>query len=328
MSKEVLRDRITGMYLGIAIGDALGTPVELWPQERIAAEHGLIRDYLPTNRHKFHGDLMAGVTTDDTQLTLSVSDALVEAGRFDMEAMARHHLKAYNESTCGWGRSTRDSLENLKNGRHWTAAAAGTGVGNGIVMKIGPLAAYYACRPESVYTKMLEAVRDFSVFTHKTSLAVSSGLAHVAALHFCMGRGAIGFDRAEFVDFTSSAARLGEQFLPETLTDKLADRLAGLSEAWLWSDAEIREKCGKGSPYVYNSQPFSYAHFLRSPMTIDGLYECVSNGGDTDSNGSIMASLLGAMHGPGIFPERLVKGLVEGPKVLAAAQAFCAKFLP
>ena len=47
------RDRIRGMFLGIAIGDALGKPVEMFKIAKIAKLHGRVTKYLPCDGHKF-----------------------------------------------------------------------------------------------------------------------------------------------------------------------------------------------------------------------------------------------------------------------------------
>jgi hypothetical protein len=89
-----------------------------------------------------------------------------------------------------------------------------------------------------------------------------------------------------------------------------------------WTDQVIPPDRIKVYEYV------TYAFFLKNPSSIDSLYDCVSAGGDTDSNGSMLAGLLGALHGTGIFPQHLVDGLVEKEEVLAIADQFYATLSP
>jgi ADP-ribosylglycohydrolase len=111
------------------------------------------------------------------------------------------------------------------------------------------------------------------------------------------------------------ASKYGEKILPETLgEDRLTDRLHTIDQP-LTSD-QIALNYGGGSCYVYNSLPFSYAFFLRNPNSIETLYDVVSAGGDTDSNGSIVGSLLGALHGTSIFPKYLTDALDPTQKAL------------
>ncbi|MFM9597288.1 ADP-ribosylglycohydrolase family protein, partial [Streptomyces scabiei] len=71
----------------------------------------------------------------------------------------------------------------------------------------------------------------------------------------------------------------------------------------------------KGSCYCYDSVPFTYMFFTRSPMTLETLFETVSAGGDADSNGSMVGNLLGALHGSSIFPQHLIDGLKDREKL-------------
>jgi ADP-ribosylglycohydrolase len=64
--------------------------------------------------------------------------------------------------------------------------------------------------------------------------------------------------------------------------------------------------------------------FLKNPYSIDSLYEVINAGGDADSNGSMVAALLGALNGPFIFPSHLVHGLnqIQFNEVLSVADEF------
>jgi len=86
---------------------------------------------------------------------------------------------------------------------------------------------------------------------------------------------------------------------------------------------DIVKYCGSGGFLAHDSLPFSYAYFLRAPLSIDALYDVVSAGGDADTNGSFVGSLLGALHGRSIFPKHLVDGLVNRDALMERAEAFC-----
>lgn len=74
------RNRARGMFVGLAIGDALGAPVELLPEP--GDMH--IREMGDKIEH-FHDNYRSakGVWTDDTEMALCIADSLLERGGYD-----------------------------------------------------------------------------------------------------------------------------------------------------------------------------------------------------------------------------------------------------
>lgn len=62
--------------------------------------------------------------------------------------------------------------------------------------------------------------------------------------------------------------------------------------------------------------------FLRKPHSIEALYDVISAGGDTDTNGSMVGALLGALNGPNIFPDHLIEGLDQEKEIMLVANRF------
>jgi ADP-ribosylglycohydrolase len=68
-------EQVLGMIYGLALGDALGAPVEFWDLKGIHERYGVngIQE-LPA----------PALFTDDTQMTLAVAEALITAGHEDL----------------------------------------------------------------------------------------------------------------------------------------------------------------------------------------------------------------------------------------------------
>jgi poly(ADP-ribose) glycohydrolase ARH3 len=317
------RERIRGLFLGTALGDALGMPVETWDRARIQQEHGLITNYVSTAGHKWFDGVPRGSWTDDTQLTLAIARAILDTGTLDLDAIAACHVEAFRQTTRGWGDTTRDSVANLANGISWRNSATGAGTGNGVCMKIAPVGAYLAVKRLEI-AQVVEDIARIAMMTHRTSLAVSSGLAHAAAIRDVLLADVKTFLPAHFIETVVEASSKGRSYVCDTLgQDDLTDRLSCLRGTLNAEEDGIIARFGGGSYYAFHSLPFTYAFFLGNPHSIESLYRVVSAGGDTDSNGSMLGGLLGALHGTAIFPQYLIDGLVGKDEILSLAEQFC-----
>ena len=183
-----IEDKIRGCLWGIAVGDALGAPVEGYSAEKIVELHTRVIEYKQPLGHKWFDDQPLGFWTDDTQLSFAVVKALIEAGEVDMDCIAKHHALAMAESVSGWGYSTQDSIRNLKNGVHWSKSGITDnphrGTGNGVPMKIAPLAIFDYLQTEDMpeYRKMVQ----FSAMSHYTEMSAYAAIAQVQAIQHCL----------------------------------------------------------------------------------------------------------------------------------------------
>lgn len=342
-----MKDRITAMFLGIAIGDALGMPVETMTGAEIASRFGRVTRYLSPDGHKWYDGCLAGRWTDDTQLTLAIAESLIAQGEIDLDDLARRHIQAMDKTTLGWGGSTKRSVARLKAGVPWSVSGEANGAGNGVAMKAAPFGAllftdmvafrlkfsgppfeiHMSLRHATVYEK----VASLALMTHKTRMGVASGLVQTEAILACLIAGEE--DPAELLlKGIAGAAILGERYPLEAGAEKdsLSRRLIKIRQGKLHKQLDVGQLAKSfdwATCYAYNSLPFSYAAFLRNPRSIETLYDVASAGGDTDTNASIVGGMLGALNGTRIFPDHLVQGLWKKDEVIGTAKRFCEKFL-
>ena len=332
MNKEKIKDKIRGNFLGVAVGDSLGKAVEMCTPQHIAEKYGRITDYLDCSSHKYFKNDHKGTTTDDWALTKAIARAMISTGKFDLDEIAAEHVKEYKISVGGWGGSTREAVGRIAEGVHWSEAGKSDiknrGLGNGVAMKASPAGLYMALvNPECEnppWDEHIQNIADMATMTHYTSIGVTSGLAHAFATLKCFSVTPETFDSNAFVNVIIGAAQIGRQYCPETLNDDMQVRFEKLRKSY--SPMGIIEDF-KGSCYVYDSLPFTYAWFLRNPNSIESLYDCVSAGADADSNASMLAGLLGVLHGTSIFPQHLIDGLKEKDEVFDVADKFYKTFV-
>ncbi len=105
LNKEVLKDKILGMLLGSAIGDAMGAPTEMWSRENIRIDYGYINDLTtmvrePSAEGTWDFNLPAGGTTDDTRWKKLMTEYLFtqKAGAaLAPQDFAQHIIHQYEE---------------------------------------------------------------------------------------------------------------------------------------------------------------------------------------------------------------------------------------
>jgi len=82
LTEAQLYDKILGTLVGSAIGDAMGAPTEMWPQNRITREYGFVDSLdnmirTPSPEGTWDYNLPAGGTTDDTRWKVLLSNFFI-----------------------------------------------------------------------------------------------------------------------------------------------------------------------------------------------------------------------------------------------------------
>src|ERR1051326_9086504 len=135
VSLRALKDRFEGCLFGLAVGDALGGKFEAQTADAIRAR-------FPTVASLFAYPQEEIWYTDDTQMAVGVSEALIESGEIVEEVLCRAFLANYLPSR-GYGRGARAVLEAMEDGRDYRQVAEqhfpGGSFGNGAAMRVAPI---------------------------------------------------------------------------------------------------------------------------------------------------------------------------------------------
>lgn len=105
LTEAALYDRVLGMLVGSALGDAMGAPTEMWSRDAIQLEYGFVEDLDSMVRETspegiWKANLPAGGTTDDTRWkNLAVEYLLTQKSEFlEPKDFASHIFKTYEGS--------------------------------------------------------------------------------------------------------------------------------------------------------------------------------------------------------------------------------------
>jgi ADP-ribosylglycohydrolase len=126
-------ERVEGMLLGLAVGDALGNTTESQLPVIRRQLHGEIRDYLP---NRYASGRPVGLPSDDSQLAFWTLEQLLEDDGLVPDHLAR---KFSQHQIFGIGGTVRAFLRCYKDqGLSWEQAGQPS-AGNGALMRIAPV---------------------------------------------------------------------------------------------------------------------------------------------------------------------------------------------
>ncbi|WPP53220.1 ADP-ribosylglycohydrolase family protein [Catalinimonas niigatensis] len=103
LEREVIQDKVLGMLLGSAIGDAMGAPTEMWSRESIRIAYGYVNDLdtmvrEPSAEGIWDFNLPAGGTTDDTRWKKLMAEYLLTQNAWsplNPQDFAQHIISKY-----------------------------------------------------------------------------------------------------------------------------------------------------------------------------------------------------------------------------------------
>ena len=304
-------DRVEGMLLGTAIGDALGNTSESKLPLVRRRLHGEIRDYLIRDRV---GNA-TGYPSDDTQLTFWTLEQLLEdKGGFVPERLARKF--ADSGRIYGIGRTMKEFLEAFKSGRPWHQSGPHS-AGNGALMRIAPmLVPHLRHGGTDIWTDTALA----AMTTHNDHASTSSCLAFTAMLWELLdmrtppepawwpGRYAqLAGDLQGTIGYAPRGGCFRNVF-HGTLGDFVLEKLE-----WAYSEnLNTFEACDTwlSGAYLLETVPsVLYILMRHAHDPEEAVVRAVNDTKDNDTIASIVGAAVGALHGKRVLPARWVAGL-------------------
>lgn len=281
----------------IAYGDAAGLPVETRSASYIAGNYGTIQHLLPVSEGDTY-DFRQGMWSDDTQLSMAVARAFIKANNFSMSAIALEHAIEYNDTPLitrpngkvakqGWGGSTIRAMERYIAGTPTAECGEKDGAGNGVIMKLAPLA-YWLIAKHTKPSTAYAVLDEFTSFTHDANVArVASRLHYDTLEHLFIN----GYDKSYFGTFLYTSALWHEAALGKQSSD-VSRSIEYLKKEPIIDTAMIARSTDNKGFYVPQTLAMAYGAFVANASEFtSSVYEAVNLGGDTDSTASVAATL-------------------------------------
>ena len=215
--------RAYGALLGVAIGDALGMPVEMWSRNHIKDRFSRIDSFLPgPEDNPISAGFVPYETTDDTYMTMLVAKNLCDNhGSYSIQRFVDEVLQWDREvakTLTVIGPSTRAALEKIKKGMS-PEEAGRNGVTNGAAMKIVPAGLVSSLESGQ---SLVSLVQEICKPTPNTNCAIGGACAVTAFVAGCFAE---KYDLPRLLDIACSYVAIGQHIGYETIGPSVAKRI-------------------------------------------------------------------------------------------------------
>ena len=269
-------DKIKGALYGVAIGDALGGPLEFMSAEEIQKRYGRVTEMIGGGWM----NLKPGETTDDTAMMLAVAEGIVEAPEDPVPVIGRNFIEWYNSNpkdigaTCaGAIRRAMDiaSWSKMPEKKDWMRASTmtdqvmhGRTAGNGALMRTIYPGLFYKPGKDEI----MKHTAEIAQMTHWSAESTNACVQYVQETFMLL------------MDYDGKVGMFDEKKNMHQPTGYVIDSYIVASEA------------------VEQTRTFE-----------DALVEAVNHGGDADTIGAIAGGMAGAKYGYSRIPNRWLAAL-------------------
>jgi ADP-ribosyl-[dinitrogen reductase] hydrolase len=290
-------NRCLGSFIGLAVGDAVGAPLEFSPRGTFEP----IKDMIEGG----YFNLKTGEWTDDTAMALCLADSLIHMNGFDAKDQMDHYSRWFlnGEFSCrkeafGMGQTFMNSIIKYHiTGDPYIGTSRPKRPGNGCIMRLAPIPIFFY--PD------LEKIIHYSGESSKTTHGMPESI---------------------------FASRLFGQILALALAGKSKEEILFSSQMDDPDCPEIISEIAHGN---YRSKPDSEIEstffagkcleaalwcFLKTDNFRDAILKAANLGGDADSTAAVCGQVAGAYYGIDSIPQSWQDALAKKALIFSMAQ--------
>lgn len=272
-------DRFAGCLMGLAVGDALGAPIEFMAPGTFEP----LTDMIAGGKFK----LERGQFTDDTSMALCLAESLYQKGQFNPQDQLKRYLRWYREgymSSTGVcfdiGDTTKASLEDFERTGQPFRTQAGVRGSNGAIMRLAPVPMAFVRSPEKAIHYSADSARTTHNFTESVDSCRLLAALIIGALQ--------GKTKKQILAPGYTPVKIGWEW------DHLTPRVEELSQG-SYKRKNPPEISAIGDSV--NCLESALWAFYNSNSFAEGALMAVNLGDDADSTGSVFGQLAGAYYG-------------------------------
>lgn len=308
-----MRNKIAGTIYGMALGDAMGMPSELWGREKVRKYFGKIEGLLDgPKENSVACNYKKGQFTDDTGQALVIVDSLNSTNfKPSSKDIATKLLKwAENEKAFEnniLGPTSKVALANFRDGIN-SKAVTDKALSNGSAMRIAPIGCLFNPHDKE---KLANFVYGVSEVTHTSDIAIAGAAMIAVAVSSAIENNDFNIVIKDVFEMEPIARSLGAETYSPSLTERIK---IGIYLANEYRDNEdlflekLYDIVGAGVN-ISESVPsaISIAYYAQDPNKCALL--CANLAGDTDTIGAMATAICGAFKGIDYIKEEYIETL-------------------
>jgi ADP-ribosylglycohydrolase len=317
------QDHFRGAMVGTATGDALGRALEGMSPYRIRQKHGYVTELIPWGGYVSGPK---GTLTDDTEMTLSLAQSIIEKGGVDPHDVAERFMY-WGLIGRGMGSATRAACGRLAKGSSWDEAGSAS-AGNGAAMRSTPIA---LAAPFDMDTLRRIAAQT-TVITQADTTAVASSIvmAYVTAFLLHTPTGRLDLDELLF-GIDAVLEGIEDPPIKQRKPGRRVTLRDRIHEVFMMRHMYIEDiyDVTHNGAFVLESLPAAIGAFIVNHDDPERIVTDAANGGyDADTVAAMAGSFAGAYHGFSKLPMRwtadleFLDGLVGTADELASLAGF------
>jgi len=286
-------DKIKSVLFGVAIGDALGVPVEFNSRQTIRKNP--VTDMIGYGTH----NLPPGTFSDDSSLTFCLAEALTQ--EFDLNTIGQNFVRwCFNNfwtprgNVFDIGNATQKAIDRLERGERPDLAGGfdASSNGNGSLMRISPLLFYLLDKP---LNERYEITKQVSSITHGHIRSV------IACFYYLEFARQLFEEKNKFEIYKTLQIEIPKHL--NTLSINQAE--VDLFDRLLKDDiCELSEEKIFSSGYVLHTLEASIWCLLTTDSYEAAVLKAVNLGDDADTTGAVTGGLAGLLYELDNIPEK------------------------
>ena len=320
------QSKVIGGILGLAIGDALGVPVEFSARETL-------RRFPVVDMRAFGVHHQPrGTWSDDSSLAFCLAESLLIG--YDLADLAKRFVNWYNYSywtphghVFDVGIATSQAIHQLAIGVEPIKAGGKDEYsnGNGSLMRILPLLFFIKDKP---IAERFEKVKDVSSLTHGHIRSIIACFYYLEFARYLLE----GYDKFEAFEKTKHLIntfltdnRIAEQTEIDIFHRLLVNPIGDyeIKPIFEYQESEI-----SSSGYVVHTLEASIWCLLNSNSYSEAVLKAVNLGSDTDTTGAVVGGLAGILYGEAGISDEWKTQLVKSDEIREMGERLFEKMTP